>query len=244
MAHPKVAEAAVIGVPAPQVERAPAGLRRGQARARRSPGDEVLEFLDGRVAKWWLPDDVVFIDEVPKTSVGKFSKKDPPRPVRRLRAADRGGLTAGASAAVPGGARACRSVTPDEAPAGPPGVEVLRRPAPGRPAAGRGCGGSCSSRAASLPAVFAVAMGVARRRGAARRRPRRRRWRSSASCSCCSRCSRRSTRRSAPTSASRTAAWLYDRLTDALRRAARAWATSRTPSSPTTSRWRATSTSA
>jgi fatty-acyl-CoA synthase len=28
------------------------------------------------VAKWWLPDDVVFIDEVPKTSVGKFSKKD------------------------------------------------------------------------------------------------------------------------------------------------------------------------
>ncbi len=36
----------------------------------------MLEFLDGRVAKWWLPDDVVFIDEVPKTSVGKFSKKD------------------------------------------------------------------------------------------------------------------------------------------------------------------------
>ena len=32
--------------------------------------------LEGRVASWWLPDDVVFIDEVPKTSVGKFSKKD------------------------------------------------------------------------------------------------------------------------------------------------------------------------
>ena len=28
------------------------------------------------MAKWWLPDDIVFIDEVPKTSVGKFSKKD------------------------------------------------------------------------------------------------------------------------------------------------------------------------
>ena len=28
------------------------------------------------MAKWWLPDDVVFIDEIPKTSVGKFSKKD------------------------------------------------------------------------------------------------------------------------------------------------------------------------
>ncbi|MCQ3971641.1 long-chain fatty acid--CoA ligase, partial [Klebsiella pneumoniae] len=31
---------------------------------------------EDRVAKWWLPDDIVFIDEVPKTSVGKFSKKD------------------------------------------------------------------------------------------------------------------------------------------------------------------------
>jgi len=36
----------------------------------------VLGYLDGRIAKWWTPDDVVFIDEVPKTSVGKFSKKD------------------------------------------------------------------------------------------------------------------------------------------------------------------------
>ena len=38
--------------------------------------EEVLAYLDGRVAKWWLPDDVVFVDEIPKTSVGKFSKKD------------------------------------------------------------------------------------------------------------------------------------------------------------------------
>jgi fatty-acyl-CoA synthase len=38
--------------------------------------DELLEWLAPKVAKWWLPDDVVFIDEVPKTSVGKFSKKD------------------------------------------------------------------------------------------------------------------------------------------------------------------------
>jgi Acyl-CoA synthetases (AMP-forming)/AMP-acid ligases II len=36
---------------------------------------EVLEFLQGKVAKWWLPDEVRFIDEVPKTSVGKFDKK-------------------------------------------------------------------------------------------------------------------------------------------------------------------------
>ena len=38
--------------------------------------EEVLAWLEPKVAKWWLPDDVVFIDEVPKTSVGKFSKKD------------------------------------------------------------------------------------------------------------------------------------------------------------------------
>jgi fatty-acyl-CoA synthase len=37
--------------------------------------DEVIAYLTGKVAKWQLPDDVVFIDEVPKTSVGKFSKK-------------------------------------------------------------------------------------------------------------------------------------------------------------------------
>ena len=36
--------------------------------------DEIIDYLAGRVAKWQLPDDVVFIDEVPKTSVGKFSK--------------------------------------------------------------------------------------------------------------------------------------------------------------------------
>jgi fatty-acyl-CoA synthase len=36
---------------------------------------DILEFLGSKVAKWQVPDDVVFIDEVPKTSVGKFSKK-------------------------------------------------------------------------------------------------------------------------------------------------------------------------
>jgi fatty-acyl-CoA synthase len=37
--------------------------------------EEIIEFLTPRVAKWWLPDAVEFIDEMPKTSVGKFSKK-------------------------------------------------------------------------------------------------------------------------------------------------------------------------
>jgi len=37
--------------------------------------EEVIDFLRDKVAKWWLPDEVRFIDEVPKTSVGKFDKK-------------------------------------------------------------------------------------------------------------------------------------------------------------------------
>jgi fatty-acyl-CoA synthase len=37
--------------------------------------EEILAFLAPKLAKWQLPDDVVFIDQVPKTSVGKFSKK-------------------------------------------------------------------------------------------------------------------------------------------------------------------------
>ena len=36
---------------------------------------EILDFLATRIAKWWLPDDVVFIEAVPKTSVGKFNKR-------------------------------------------------------------------------------------------------------------------------------------------------------------------------
>ena len=75
MAHPAVAEAAVIGVPHPKWSERPLAcvvLRPGEQLTK----DEVVSFLHGRVATWWLPDDVVFIDEVPKTSVGKFSKKD------------------------------------------------------------------------------------------------------------------------------------------------------------------------
>ena len=75
MSHPAVAEAAVIGVPHPRWSERPLAtvvLRPGATATK----DELIEHLRPRVAKWWLPDDVVFIDEVPKTSVGKFSKKD------------------------------------------------------------------------------------------------------------------------------------------------------------------------
>ncbi len=36
--------------------------------------EELMTFLEGQFAKWWLPDDIVFLDEIPKTSVGKFLK--------------------------------------------------------------------------------------------------------------------------------------------------------------------------
>jgi fatty-acyl-CoA synthase len=74
MAHPKIAEAAVIGVAHERWGEAPLAC------VVTVPGeelteDEVLGFLEGKVAKWQLPKGVVWIDEVPKTSVGKFSKK-------------------------------------------------------------------------------------------------------------------------------------------------------------------------
>jgi fatty-acyl-CoA synthase len=74
MAHPKIAEAAVIGVPHPKWSERPLAcvvVKEGEQLSK----EEVLDFLRERLTKWQLPDDVVFIDEVPKTSVGKFSKK-------------------------------------------------------------------------------------------------------------------------------------------------------------------------
>jgi fatty-acyl-CoA synthase len=75
MAHPKVAEAAVIGVAHPKWSERPLACVVCKPGETVTP-DEIIEFLTPRVAKWWLPDDVVFIDELPKTSVGKFSKKE------------------------------------------------------------------------------------------------------------------------------------------------------------------------
>jgi fatty-acyl-CoA synthase len=74
MSHPKVLEAAVIAVPHPKwVERPLACVvpKPGQAL---EPG-EIVEFLRPRLAKWALPDEVLIIEAVPKTSVGKFDKK-------------------------------------------------------------------------------------------------------------------------------------------------------------------------
>ena len=74
MAHLDVLEAAVIGVPDPRWEERPLAcvvLRPGA----RVTADTLKAFLGERVAKWWVPERWAFIDEVPKTSVGKFDKK-------------------------------------------------------------------------------------------------------------------------------------------------------------------------
>jgi fatty-acyl-CoA synthase len=76
MGHPKVLEAAVIGLAHPTWSERPVAYVVPRAEHRGDlTGAEILEYLSGRVAKWWLPDEVRFIDEVPKTSVGKFDKK-------------------------------------------------------------------------------------------------------------------------------------------------------------------------
>jgi fatty-acyl-CoA synthase len=84
MAHPDIVEAAVIGVPDDEWGERPCAC---VVRREGSDLDEdaVRDYLSDKVAKWWVPDRVEFIDEVPKTSVGKFDKK-----VLRRRLAEEG----------------------------------------------------------------------------------------------------------------------------------------------------------
>jgi fatty-acyl-CoA synthase len=74
MAHPDVIEAAVIAKPDERWAERPlccVVVREGASLS----AEELREHLRGRVAKWWLPDEFAFVEEVPKTSVGKFDKK-------------------------------------------------------------------------------------------------------------------------------------------------------------------------
>jgi fatty-acyl-CoA synthase len=71
--HPKVAEAAVIGVHHPKWDERPLlviVLKEGESATRA----EILGFLEGKIAKWWMPDDVVFINSIPHTATGKIQK--------------------------------------------------------------------------------------------------------------------------------------------------------------------------
>jgi fatty-acyl-CoA synthase len=71
--HPKVAEAAVIGVRHPKWDERPllvVVLKQGQSAGK---GD-ILDFMRGKTANWWLPDDIVFVEEIPHTATGKILK--------------------------------------------------------------------------------------------------------------------------------------------------------------------------
>jgi fatty-acyl-CoA synthase len=73
MAHPSVAEAAVIAVPDAKWQERPLAavvLKEGAG----ATSDQLREFLAPHFAKWWLPDRIEFVDEIPKTAVGKFKK--------------------------------------------------------------------------------------------------------------------------------------------------------------------------
>ena len=72
--HPKAALAAVIGVPHPKWDERPlllVKLREGEACTKA----EILACLEGRIAKWWTPDEVLFVDDIPLGATGKIDKK-------------------------------------------------------------------------------------------------------------------------------------------------------------------------
>ena len=71
--HPKVAEAAVIGVKHPKWDERPLlviVLKKDES----ATPDEILSFMKGKIASWWMPDEVVFVDEIPHTATGKIQK--------------------------------------------------------------------------------------------------------------------------------------------------------------------------
>jgi fatty-acyl-CoA synthase len=71
--HPKVAEAAAIGIMHPKWDERPLlviVLKKGETATR----EDILGFMQGKIAKWWMPDDVVFVDEIPHTATGKIQK--------------------------------------------------------------------------------------------------------------------------------------------------------------------------
>jgi fatty-acyl-CoA synthase len=71
--HPEIAEAAVIGIYHPKWDERPL-LVCVRANGSSVCKEEMLEFMTGKVAKWWMPDDVVFVEELPHTATGKLQK--------------------------------------------------------------------------------------------------------------------------------------------------------------------------
>ncbi len=73
--HPDVLEAAVIGVAHPKWDERPLLIcipKEGKDPSK----DEILEYMSGKIAKWWMPDDVTFVEEIPHTATGKIQKTE------------------------------------------------------------------------------------------------------------------------------------------------------------------------
>jgi fatty-acyl-CoA synthase len=73
VAHPDVAEAAVIGIRHPKWDERPL-LIVVPKEGRNPTKDDLLAFMQGRIAKWWMPDDVVVVEAIPHTATGKIQK--------------------------------------------------------------------------------------------------------------------------------------------------------------------------
>jgi len=73
VAHPAIVEAAVIGIAHPKWDERPivVAVKKPEGAVTR---EELLKFYEGKIAKWWMPDDVVFVDALPHTATGKLSK--------------------------------------------------------------------------------------------------------------------------------------------------------------------------
>ncbi len=71
--HEAVAEAAVIGIAHPKWDERPLLIivKKPDATVER---DDILAYLEGKIAKWWMPDDVAFVEEIPHTATGKIQK--------------------------------------------------------------------------------------------------------------------------------------------------------------------------
>jgi fatty-acyl-CoA synthase len=72
--HPKAALCAVIGVAHPKWDERPVLLVKLEP-GQQGDRDEFLRFLEGKIAKWWMPDDMVFVDDIPLGATGKIDKK-------------------------------------------------------------------------------------------------------------------------------------------------------------------------
>ena len=73
VAHPAVQEAGVIGITHPKWDERPllVVVKKKDAVVTR---EDLLKFFEGKIAKWWMPDDVVFVEQLPHTATGKLLK--------------------------------------------------------------------------------------------------------------------------------------------------------------------------